>query len=169
MPKENNINRYDPVALFLHWGLAFMVIASIVCIELYDAYPKNSYWHITLKTIHKQWGFILLFLTLIKLIWRLNNPAPPITPTPRPWELAARKVGHFAIYATLLSQGVLGMAMGNFFLTQNKELAQMLKAIHETLGNFLIVLIAIHLAATLWHQWIRRDDTLQRMLPWRTV
>jgi len=167
MPNENNINRFDPVSLFLHWGLALMVIVSIACIELHDVYMKDSYWYNTLKATHEQLGFLLLFLTLLKLGWRLGNPVPPITPTPQPWELAARKVAHAAIYATLLTLAVLGMVMGNFFLTQNKELAHALKVIHETLGNFLIVLIAIHMAATLWHQWIRRDDTLRRMLPGR--
>jgi len=169
MPNENNINRFDRVSIFLHWGLALMVIVSIACIELYDSYPKDSYWHNTLKAIHEQLGFLLFFLTLMKLGWRLGNPVPPITPTPQPWELAARKVGHVAIYATLLTLAVLGMSMGNFFLTQNKELAHTLKVIHETLGNLLIVLIAIHVAATLWHQWVRRDDTLRRMLPGRTT
>lgn len=167
MPDENNINRFDPVSMFLHWGLALMVIVSITCIELHDLYPKDSYWYNTLKATHGQLGFLLFFLTLIKLGWRLGNPVPPITPTPQPWELAARRVAHVAIYAILLTLALLGMAMGNFFLNQDKELAHTLKTIHETLGNFLIVLIVIHVAATLWHQWVRRDDTLRRMLPGR--
>lgn len=169
MPNENDINRFDPVSMFLHWGLALMVIVSVVCIELHDFYPKDSYWFNMLKAIHKQLGFLLFFMTLMKLGWRLGNPVPPITPTPQPWELAARKVAHVAIYATLLTLAILGMIMGNFFLNQDKELAQTLRVIHETFGNLLIVLILVHVAATLWHQWVRRDDTLQRMLPgWTT-
>lgn len=167
MPNENNINRYDSVSIFLHWGLALMVIVSITCIELHEMFPKGSVQHDGLKDIHGQLGFLLFFLTLLKLGWRLGNPVPPITPTPQLWVLAARNVAHVAIYATLLTLAILGMSMGNFFLSQDKELAHTLKVIHETLGNFLIVLIAIHVAATLWHQWVRRDDTLRRMLPGR--
>jgi len=167
---ENKINRYDNGSIFLHWALAVLVIISIVFIELHDIYPKGSATRDTLKSLHGQLGFILFFLTLLKLVWHLLHPVPPITPEPLPWEVRARKVGHTAIYITLLVQGMLGMIMGNFFLAQrNKELVQTIKEFHDTLGNFLIVLIVIHVAATLWHQWVRRDDTLRRMLPGRSA
>lgn len=166
---ENMIKRYDFGSIFLHWALALLVLISIACIELYDIYPKDSAAYDTLKSIHGQLGFLLFFLTLLRLIWRLLHPVPPITPSPQPWETMARKVGHAATYAILLALGILGMTMGNFFLTQrNKELVNFLKETHEILGNFLIVLIAIHLAAVLWHTWLRHDDTLRRMLPSRS-
>ena len=166
---ENMINRYDTGSIFLHWALALLVLISIACIELHDLYPKGSATYDTLKSTHGQLGFLLFFLTLLRLIWRLLHPVPSITPSPRPWEIRARKVGHAAIYTVLLTLGILGITMGNFFLTQrNKELVNFLKETHEILGNFLIVLIAIHLAATLWHTWVRHDDTVRRMLPSRS-
>jgi cytochrome b561 len=165
---DNKINRYDSESIFLHWILAALVIISIVLIEMHDLYPKGSTTYEALKSRHGQLGFILFFLTLFRLIWRLLHPMPPITPEPKPWETMAKKVGHTTIYITLLSLGLLGIVMGNFFLNQrNKELVHTLKEAHETLGNFLIVLIAVHVAATLWHTWVRHDDTLRRMLPWR--
>lgn len=168
MANDNKINRYDSESIFLHWILAALVIISIVLIEMHDLYPKGSVTYESLKSRHGQLGFILFFLTLFRLIWRLLHPMPPITPEPKPWETLAKKVGHTTIYITLLSLGLLGIVMGNFFLNQrNKELVHTLKEAHETLGNFLIVLIAVHVAATLWHTWMRHDDTLRRMLPWR--
>jgi cytochrome b561 len=32
-------------------------------------------------------------------------------------------------------------------------------------GNALVVVVALHAAAALWHHFIGRDDTLRRMLP----
>ncbi len=41
----------------------------------------------------------------------------------------------------------------------------MLLSLHRWLGFALIGLLAIHIGAALHHHFIRRDDTLRRMLP----
>jgi len=38
--------------------------------------------------------------------------------------------------------------------------------VHEFLGNAVYYLVGIHIAAALWHQWVRKDAILRRM-SWR--
>jgi cytochrome b561 len=40
---------------------------------------------------------------------------------------------------------------------------------HEQLVTLLLALLCIHVAAALWHHFVRRDATLKRMLGWFEV
>jgi cytochrome b561 len=46
----------------------------------------------------------------------------------------------------------------------DKELAHDIEEIHETLGKVGYGLIALHATAALGHHYIKKDDTLKRML-----
>jgi DNA-binding transcriptional LysR family regulator len=48
---------------------------------------------------------------------------------------------------------------------QDRPLAKQLLKVHETVGLFLLGLIALHASAALYHHFWRRDDTLKAMLP----
>jgi cytochrome b561 len=49
----------------------------------------------------------------------------------------------------------------------NKALGRNIKEVHETIGVLGYYLIGLHALAALFHHYFMRDDTLQRMLPWR--
>jgi len=53
-------------------------------------------------------------------------------------------------------------------LAKDKELGKILSEVHELLAYGLAVLVVIHIAAALKHQFIDRDDLINRMLPRRT-
>jgi cytochrome b561 len=38
-------------------------------------------------------------------------------------------------------------------------------AAHKAMGMALMALVTLHVAASLYHHFIRKDDTLRRMLP----
>jgi cytochrome b561 len=46
----------------------------------------------------------------------------------------------------------------------NPTMAHDLKELHETVGNFMIALILLHVVAAFWHHLVLRDTALQRML-----
>jgi cytochrome b561 len=43
-------------------------------------------------------------------------------------------------------------------------LAEVLTLVHRIMAWTLVALLAAHVPAALWHHFIRRDDTLRRML-----
>jgi superoxide oxidase len=51
----------------------------------------------------------------------------------------------------------------------NAEWVARLVPLHETLARAFYLVIAAHVAAALWHHFIRRDDTLRRMTPRRRM
>jgi cytochrome b561 len=53
-------------------------------------------------------------------------------------------------------------------VSENKGLADTIKEIHETGGTIGYYLIGLHAAAGLFHHYVKRDNTLIRMLPRRS-
>jgi len=49
------------------------------------------------------------------------------------------------------------------FVAVDKSFAHTLEDVHEWLGNAMMALIGLHVAATLWHALVLRDSTLARM------
>jgi len=50
---------------------------------------------------------------------------------------------------------------------KSKELAKWLKEIHETVATAGHFVVGVHAAATLYHHYLRHDNTLKLMLPGR--
>jgi cytochrome b561 len=50
---------------------------------------------------------------------------------------------------------------------KDKALGESLAELHEALNVGLLLLIAGHAAAALFHHWVHKDDTLRRMWPTR--
>ena len=47
----------------------------------------------------------------------------------------------------------------------NEGLAELTEELHELIGNIGYALIGLHVAAAVYHQFIRGDDTAARMIP----
>jgi cytochrome b561 len=133
-----------------------------------------------LVNIHKQLGIAVFILVWWRLVWRWKHQIPPITPALTRAMDGISHLAHGLLYLAMIVIPALGVlfkqARGDSvdFLGWTlpaivddgtaMQYAKTLKSIHETLGNALIWLIAAHVAAVLYHYWVRRDDTLQRMV-----
>ena len=189
MDARNTRLRYGTVAMTLHWLIAALVIANI-CLGLYFAdLPHSDPSKFGLTQLHKSIGLTVLLLSLTRLVWRLINPIPPL---PRGMNRGTRFVAratHFLLYFliiaiplsgwALVSSSPLGLPTMYFGLfqwphisfladlarDQKKVLVQNFAMIHIYLAWSAIVLIPIHVCGALYHQFVRRDDVLKRMLP----
>ncbi len=173
--------RYHRISIALHWLMLALIVAVYACIELRELYPKDSDPREALKTWHFMLGLSVLALVTVRIGTRLVLPAPPVTPALPLWQTVLAKLVHLALYALMLGLPIAGWlllsAAGKpvpFFglelppLTgKNPELAKQIKGLHVQAGQAGYALIALHAAASLYHHYIRRDDTLTRMLPGR--
>lgn len=181
--------RYGTVAMIFHWVIAGLIIANI-CLGLYfDDLPRSDPLKFQLIQLHKSIGLTVLVLSVLRLAWRLTHPVPPL-PTDLYWgvRLAAR-ASHYLFYFLIIaiplsgwimvSGSPLGLPTNYFhlfswpnlwFMTelprpQKIALHDSLESVHNVLAWSAIVLIPLHVLAALYHQYIRRDDVLRRMLP----
>lgn len=180
MSWKNNSVRYGSVSIGLHWLMFLLIAAVYACIELSDLFPKGSDSRDALKTWHFMLGLSVLFLVFLRLLARLvSGPAPRIKPPAVRWQELLSVAVHYALYGLMLGlplAGWLVLSLGGkpipFFglelpalVAQNKELGKQIKEIHETVGTVGYYLIGLHALAALFHHYVLRDNTLQRMLP----
>lgn len=180
---RNTDDGYGLVAVVLHWLVAVVVVGLFVLglwmVELtyYDAWYRRS------TDIHKGVGFLLFFVVLARLAWRLVNPRPVPEPTHTRLERVAAAVTHVLFYVLLfavMTAGYListadGRAIDVFGLFKVPATiaglpgqADIAGDVHLALAIALIVLTVIHSLAALKHHFIDRDRTLLRMLGRRT-
>ncbi len=178
MELRNSESSYGPVARWLHWLVAVIVIAALALIESRGLFPRGASGRTTFAGWHYELGLAAFALTWLRLVWRAGEREPPIVPPIARWERMASHGVQAVFYvllallpplglATAQAQGqevaFLGLAIPKLVAT-SKPLARQLKDVHEYLGDAMIGFIALHVAASLWHQLVRRDDALKRML-----
>ena len=177
----NLVTSYDRVLKGIHWASLLLVAISYAAVWSSHVVTGREQ-AMLLVQLHRSVGVSILVLTLFRLAWRWNARIPALpTELPLIQKLAARAT-EYALYALLLAQPVLGILHTNargqgvdfFFIGQlprvvgaDKVLAKQAMAVHEDAGYLLLVLIAVHAAAALFHHFIRRDDVLKAMLPRR--
>lgn len=174
-------SRYSRLSINLHWLTLLLIIVVYAMAELKGFFPKESTTAATMRMLHSSCGLTILALTLVRLGSRLFQRAPAITPQPAVWENLAARLMHIALYAMLITLPLLAWFGINSFggspkiwgialpaLTGvDKALGSTIFDAHKLIAKIGYGLIALHALAALKHHYIRRDDTLQRMLPAR--
>jgi cytochrome b561 len=183
--------RYGTVAMIFHWVIAALLITNIALGLYFADLPHSDPWKFELTQWHKSIGLTVLVLSIFRLLWRLSHPVPPL-PTDMYWGLrVAARASHYLFYFLIIaiplsgwimvSASPLGLPTHFFHLfnlpnlwfmadlprAQKVALHDPLESVHNVLAWSAIVLIPLHVAAALYHQFIRRDDLLRRMLPRR--
>lgn len=181
--------RYGAVAIALHWLIALAVIVNIVIGLDFADLPNSDPDKFMLAQLHKSIGLTVLMLSLVRVGWRLVHPVPPLPAGMSPvLRLTARAV-QVLLYLliviiplsgwALVSSSPLGLPTLYFgwfswphipFLAELPRAAKMplvreFATIHVFLAWSAIVLVPLHVAGALYHQFVRRDDVVARMLP----
>lgn len=169
MPK-----RYHTVLVVLHWLLALLLIGALVAGKaILNTTPNSNPAKLLSFQMHMGLGLTILILMLVRVAVRLttSHPAPVDTGNPVLNRLAP--LVHWALYLLALGMAVSGVALsrssglpdavfGDGALPPDFS-AYPARAVHGVLSNLLALLIAAHVAAALWHQFLRRDGLMARM------
>ena len=182
-PSSVVVARYSGLAILLHWVLALAIVGTF-CLGLYMSDLKLSPQRIQLFNWHKWIGVSILTLSAVRLLWRWvrRPPALPagIVQAMPAWQYGAYRATHVLLYALFFVVPLLGWAHSNAagfpivwfgkiplpdLVGKDKALAEALGEAHELAAYVLAVLVVLHAAAALKHQWLDRDGLLLRMMP----
>ena len=107
--------RYDRVAVMLHWLIAIAILAQIAFgFALDDLAPRNTPARAATINLHKSVGIVIGIFILARLAWRLRH-RPPVFPASMPaWQHSAARAGHVALYVCMLVQPLSGYIGSNF-------------------------------------------------------
>lgn len=174
---------YSPAARQFHWITAGAVFV-MVPLGFWMTYRGNTLnvWDgLTngLYSTHKLLGFLLLWLMVGRLAYRLIHGAPRDEPSLEWWQKGASHLVHWLLYGLLLVVPLLGWIGVSLYpsLTifdlfdlpglakPNQGLSEKVLGIHGTLAIVTALVVCAHIGAALFHHLIRKDGVLRRMLP----
>lgn len=172
--------RYTSTAMLLHWLMALLLVLAFGLGITVLNMPGLSPSKLRFVAYHKWLGVTLWGLACLRLAWRLRHAPPPLAASTPVWQRYAAHGLHGVLYALLLSiplsgyfyslaAGVpvvyLGLVPLPVLMEPDPALRPLLKALHFWLNMGLLVGVALHVAAALWHRFVKHDEVLQRMLP----
>ena len=183
MQLRNTSARWGAAAQFLHWLIVVLIITQVILALTASSMPLGMAKLATLAR-HKSVGITILMLAIVRLAWRLMNPAPDLPPTLKPCERFLAHFTHvvlyFLIFAMPLSGWIMSSARGfpvswfNRFqlpdlVAKSRPLYEAMQETHETLAWTLAAVATLHLLAALKHHFVLKDTVLRRMLPFTTI
>jgi len=167
--------RYSTGAVCLHWIMAPLIIVVGTLGLLHDSWPRatQSFW----INMHAILGLAVFTLLWTRIAWRLTHRVPPL---PAESGALAQRVSypvHVLMYVLLTVIPILGIVTFiwhgrvfdfglfhvDFGVTKNRAVFHPTEDWHGYLAYALFTLIGVHALAALWHQFVRRDGTLERM------
>ena len=176
---SNQIRRspatFSLFARALHWSMAAGIIAMLfIGVGMVASVSERHQW---LIHIHKPLGLALLALVCIRLVRRLYKGAPALPADLPAWQRQAAHASHILLYALMFAMPLIGWAMlsaGGYpvvaagwqlppIAPADAALFSWLRGAHRYLALLLFATVLLHLAAALFHGWIRRDSVLDSM------
>jgi cytochrome b561 len=169
---------YSSTARALHWVTAAIVIFMIPA-GIYMANAAPGPTQDLLFHLHRSFGVVLLPIVVVRLTYRLAHPPPPL---PKDIPAVQRRLAHAvhgALYALLIVQPIVGWIATSAYPApipiyglfempriwpEDRAFSERMFTVHAFIGGLLAVLIIMHVAAALYHHFVRRDAVLLRML-----
>jgi cytochrome b561 len=164
----------------MHWVVGLLVVGQIVLGFVTDASPREQ--ADSLREAHAEVGVLLLALIVLRVIWRLAVPPPPLPDAVTVFQRRTSGAVHRLLYLMLLAMPVSGLAVWMWIggpitlfgmlrvplprLAQDDEFwLSVAGYVHEYGAYAISGLVLLHVSAALWHEFFLRDRLIRdRML-----
>jgi cytochrome b561 len=174
MPKSSP-DRYGAIPITTHWLTALIIVLALgsgfQAGNALDAGTKAAFLR-----IHIPAAIIVFLMTAFRIVWWwfFDKKPEPVRGSPLWQERTARGV-HLVLYVVILGMVASGIGMmvlsgagpvvfGGGAGTLLPDFHRYAPRVPHGLGaNLLLALLFIHVAAALYHQFIRHDGSLGRM------
>jgi len=172
-------DRYDRVAISLHWIIGAAVLAQLAFGWALGEFKRGTPARSIATNLHKSTGLLLALLIFVRLIWRLKHQPPAYAAgMVADGQVRAAKIGHALLYVCMLGMPVSGYLASNFskhgirFLNlvqlppwgpDDKLIYGLFNGTHDVLAYMFSALVAGHILFALYHGLIARDGVLTRM------
>lgn len=172
-----NAPAYTPVAKGLHWLMAALILGLAALGIVMHEMPLSPL-KLELYAWHKWFGVTVFLLVWLRLAWRLTHRPPALPATlSAPLQRLAH-AGHGLLYVLMIVVPLSGWLMSSAkgvqtvwfglvplpdLLGRDRDLGDLLQQAHKLLNLLLLLTLAGHVLAALWHHFVLKDDTLRSM------
>ena len=168
--------RYNTASVVLHWMVAIMlVIALFMGATVLSELPNSDPEKINALKGHMIFGILITLFMVIRLVMKLTTINPPPLETGNPGRDKVGGLVHIGLYLLVILMGMSGVAtavvagvpdvilgVAGAQLPESFE-GILPREVHELIAAGLILLVVLHVAASLYHQFILKDNIMARM------
>ena len=183
-------NKYTKTAVFLHWSIALLMIGNCLLGLLFQ-FISDENIRLAIDT-HKSFGITVLGLVVLRVLWRVSHPAPPLPSNHARLEILGAKLGHAALYVLMIALPLSGWMhdsawkdaaahpmslfwsipwprismIANIEAVSKEHLHELFGQLHVISSYVLYGILALHIAGALKHQYFdQHSDKGRGMLP----
>ena len=175
---ETDPQRYDRILVLLHWLLALALIGQLVLgLWMVDLPKEPPGYRGGWFNVHKSIGLVIAVFIVLRLGWRISHPVPAAVAASGTWQNTVSKLNHALMYVCMLAMPLTGFIGSNFsqypikffgtplprLFEPQPDMKALFAEVHELFATVFMALIALHLAAVVWHVLVKRDGLLHRM------
>jgi cytochrome b561 len=169
--------RYGPGAVTFHWTVAALIVFLGGLGLLFDDIPRGArpFW----INVHLCVGLIYFAAVIARVLWRTTHKAPDLRPDIGEFSRRTSFAVHHLLYVLMLLIPVVGVVARvwhgrgfdygvfqlDFGAASDPAVFHLAEKIHQLLAYALFALAGLHAAGALYHQFVRRDGILLRMMP----
>jgi cytochrome b561 len=173
MSKNTNI-RYHPLQVSLHWLVVILIFTTFLLGKYMSGMP-NASGKAPLLGLHMALGFITLVVIMVRFIARLRLSRPATVTTGNAILDLVGKAVHHALYLLVflmalsgaslsMQSGLMPAVLGTSGAILPADFFEFrARVLHGFIAPALLGLIALHVAAALYHQFALRDNLLSWM------
>lgn len=166
--------RYHPLLVTLHWLTALLVFILLGGGKAVLLMMPNTAEKIIPLTLHVTTGLIALVVLVLRLAVRLLTSKPEPASTGNPILDKIGVLTHYLLYIAVFGMVISGLGMavisglfGVLYQNTGSLPADFWvyppRIAHGITASALIGLLALHIGAALFHQFIRKDGLFSRM------
>ena len=179
----NSYPRHHQITVTLHWATFFAIFSALSAVLLRELVEQDDL-RLLLLTIHRSLGICILVLVIARVLLRYFYYFSDVTSDLPKTLRRIANAAHITIYTFLFLVPITGWLFTStagkpltFFglfhipalLQKNRETAETFGEIHEVMAWLFIFILTTHIAAALWHHYVRKDNVLRSILPrWLT-
>ena len=170
---------YSGAAKALHWIMGIIILclvpAGLAMTHMAEGPAQNS-----LFSLHEEFGFLILWLAVLRLWVRRTRGAPAPAAGLTRFERIASTATHHLLYLLMFAMPLLGWfgksAYGSkislfglvdvpALLPKNEAVSDALFLLHDIGGYLIAGLLVLHIGGAFMHAFVKGDGVFQRMLP----
>ncbi len=175
MTDAPEVHTFTALSRILHWLTAALVLAALfVGFVMVNSISGRG----AVVMVHKSLGALILLVMVVRVVNRLTHHPPAWPPTIGALEGKAVVLSEKLLYTLLLVQPLVGWAMlsaaggpvvvfGSVRLPRiapfDVQVFWILRQAHSVIAFTLMIVIAAHISAVLWHTVGLRDRLIERM------
>ncbi len=179
---RNSDRGFGAITIALHWTIAALILGLMLIGFVMRRMEIDPVLQFSLYQWHKSFGFTALGLAILRTGWWLVERSPQPLPSLSAVEHEAARLTHRMLIASSLLVPLSGWAVASastldipsfYFnlvviphlpLPKSEAWEAFWAFAHAMLAYVMLVFVAIHTAAALYHHAVRRDAVLRRML-----